>query len=398
MTEVRKTYAGVLKLNGKKRRIWISDGKGIQKEGRDIIFGMGTADERWLRELMSFAHKKDDVFFCDHQMSRYFLLYVLYSMKERVCLRDLLYIYSLEEICRECTGQPPVVYYRNVLEQYMNDHDFVYHIIGIPCWPIGRYGSEDLWSSKGIKLIVTRVVENISLYYRGLRSFFGGFSRIADISGLFGNEKIATERMKSGDSGCLLFKLKTGSGKEYFIKCSTAFSDSLLPEYNAAERIGERECFILPMLKHSSSEVLVFPYMEERTLDEVCKERSLDTEETRLFYKFLISCLDALSESAVVHRDIRPQNITVTEDTKGIKAFHLIDFGCAVIDGCVPVGRKEKRKNRMCGSIYRYAEGCCDDAFSALQLFMCYADRNCPQYRIYLSNLRVRCGKDKISI
>ena len=85
-------------------------------------------------------------------------------------------------------------------------------------------------------------------------------------------------------------------------------------------------------------------YCSEGTLSKVCRE-GLELSCVRRYTHFLLQAVDYLHKKLIVHRDIKAENILLTDNRQKIK---LIDFGLAA----KPVGGINTFLHTNCGSFF----------------------------------------------
>ena len=81
--------------------------------------------------------------------------------------------------------------------------------------------------------------------------------------------------------------------------------------------------------KDDKSRCVVREYIKGRTLDEIAKERAFSEEEIYSIIEQILEILEKLHSNipSIIHRDIKPQNIVISDDEK----VYLIDFGISKI-------------------------------------------------------------------
>jgi serine/threonine protein kinase len=105
-------------------------------------------------------------------------------------------------------------------------------------------------------------------------------------------------------------------------------SGRVLREAQAAARLNHPGIVTLyEMGEEEGSALLVTELVEGSTLDELSREGSLSDREVGEIGADLCEALDHAHSRSVVHRDIKPQNVLVTED--GEPRAKLMDFGVA---------------------------------------------------------------------
>jgi serine/threonine protein kinase len=105
-------------------------------------------------------------------------------------------------------------------------------------------------------------------------------------------------------------------------------SARVLREAQAAARLNHPGIVTLyEMGEEDGSALLVTELVEGATLDQLNREGALSDREVGEIGADLCEALDHAHSRAVVHRDIKPQNVLVTED--GERRAKLMDFGVA---------------------------------------------------------------------
>jgi eukaryotic-like serine/threonine-protein kinase len=108
----------------------------------------------------------------------------------------------------------------------------------------------------------------------------------------------------------------------------THSSGRVLREAQAAARLNHPGIVTLyEMGEEGGSALLVSELVDGATLDRLCRERALSDREIGEIGADLCEAVDHAHERGVVHRDIKPQNVLVTEG--GEPRAKLMDFGIA---------------------------------------------------------------------
>ena len=97
--------------------------------------------------------------------------------------------------------------------------------------------------------------------------------------------------------------------------------------------------------------ILVMEYIPGGDLNGLMESRVLSVEEAIEYGRQIAVGLQAAHKAGLIHRDIKPQNVLVSEDESGSILLKLIDFGIAA-DHARPCGDKRDagRVDRVCGS------------------------------------------------
>jgi eukaryotic-like serine/threonine-protein kinase len=109
----------------------------------------------------------------------------------------------------------------------------------------------------------------------------------------------------------------------------TAGCDRVLREAQAAARLNHPGIVTLyEMGEEDGSALLVTELVDGDTLDQLNRDGQLSDREIGEIGADLCEALDHAHSRSVVHRDIKPQNVLVTDDGDGVRA-KLMDFGVA---------------------------------------------------------------------
>jgi serine/threonine protein kinase len=158
-------------------------------------------------------------------------------------------------------------------------------------------------------------------------------------------------------------------------------SRRVLREAQAAARLNHPGIVTLyEMGEEGGSALLVTELVEGSTLAELARDRALSDREVGEIGADLCEALDHAHSRSVVHRDIKPQNVLVTED--GEPRAKLMDFGVARIADATAMTAPGGVLGTLAYMAPEQAEGRADvgpeaDVYSlALTLYECWSGEN----------------------
>ncbi len=160
-----------------------------------------------------------------------------------------------------------------------------------------------------------------------------------------------------------------------------ADSGRVLREAQAAARLNHPGIVTLyEMGEEDGSALLVTELVEGSTLDQLSREGALSDREVGEIGADLCEALDHAHSRAVIHRDIKPQNVLVTEE--GEPRAKLMDFGVARLADASALTAPGAVVGTLAYMAPEQAEGCSEigpeaDVYSlALTLYECWAGEN----------------------
>jgi len=142
------------------------------------------------------------------------------------------------------------------------------------------------------------------------------------------------EKIGSGKFGAVYKGQHIKTNDMVAIKMEPQTSETQLLKYETRilRYLSEQGCRHLPPIywygKLATNFCLVMPYYERSLYHFVLSAGMIEQVIANLFMKNMVDALQSIHEHGVIHRDIKPQNIMMS-DTSGNLA--LIDFGLAIL-------------------------------------------------------------------
>lgn len=95
---------------------------------------------------------------------------------------------------------------------------------------------------------------------------------------------------------------------------------------------------------------LVMEYVEGRSLDEILKEKErLDGKKALEIFSQVTEALAYAHEKGVIHRDVKPTNIIITDETSANPGVKVVDFGIAKV---MPAANRETHNLTKTGDVF----------------------------------------------
>ncbi len=199
------------------------------------------------------------------------------------------------------------------------------------------------------------------------------------------------------------FYIGTKNENKVFIKVSDKYS-SALSEIESMKRLNQRKDTenkyfnIVDYSETHKSPYIVFEYSNIVTLKEyIDKNKSLKEEELELLMKFLDSVLRELHNNKIIHRDIRPENISVNIKHNKVIGYQIFDFGYSVVNNndYFDINNKyDKHVLIRLGKEYKYSQMKWDDAASMIRVIQ-YADKYAMEkFPTEFNNIKSKLGKN----
>ena len=95
---------------------------------------------------------------------------------------------------------------------------------------------------------------------------------------------------------------------------------------------------------------LVMEYVEGRSLDEILKEKErLDGKKALEIFSLVTEALAYAHEKGVIHRDVKPTNIIITDENSGNPGVKVVDFGIAKV---MPAANRETHNLTKTGDVF----------------------------------------------
>lgn len=95
---------------------------------------------------------------------------------------------------------------------------------------------------------------------------------------------------------------------------------------------------------------LIMEYVEGRSLDEILKEKErLDGKKALEIFSQVTEALAYAHEKGVIHRDVKPTNIIITDETSANPGVKVVDFGIAKV---MPAANRETHNLTKTGDVF----------------------------------------------
>lgn len=179
-------------------------------------------------------------------------------------------------------------------------------------------------------------------------------------------------------SGCTFMSAEI-DGEKVFIKGNDvgaycALENEIFVQKRLIEQGTDEKLFLLMKGADQSGKYIIYPFCKTSTLRDMISSGIINSEDTNRIGKFLVIIIEKLHNMGIVHRDLRPENISVELSADGrITSLRLLDFGCSYAGG-TPLWSDgsfwSKYFSRyVCGE-FRYSERLVDDAAAAYLIYL----------------------------
>lgn len=382
-------YIGRLSFAEGRRYIYLNpDGKKTAHRKEMLVLTSREIDHVWFEDIVKSTNycTSENCWKVSSRNKKYLLLYVIFSTRKRIYLEDILDLEDAPIIAainrQACDLQ---TFFFNDLRCFMKKNSYHYKILkdhaaifhGGVRIPWSFYRWKDFVCISGVCLCMSSLKSICISRYNLVIAYLGKIISVqflkTKLKKLYSD---VNELHFKSSSGCLFFKATNKKKEQKFIKCATITGGDIADEYFATKRISEntpdQTYYLLPDPIESNEKQLVYEYINQITLNDLLKSRSLTDKEFELLSDFLITVLKDLRQQCVFHRDIRPENILVLLDAENhVTTYKLIDFGCACLDNKINTHEWRARlKNKYAGSTFRYSLIAWNDAASSLLLLL----------------------------
>lgn len=410
MIEAKCVFINNIRINKLLISIYVSDCFQKYNEGK-IILSSVDIDNAWVQRVLKSASMDSDTLVCTDVDRVYLSLYVLFSLKKRIYIDDVVAILGYEYIEDHFAGKSIIDASFDMLNEYMAIFGYGFHILASAnqLYSAGAapyYKIKNIKCCNGCKAILNKLKKNH--YKRAIiRKVRRYFSKCLNVI-LFPFDKVKLKKKYINvnrlrfdtESGSIFYKI-TSDNDIFFAKRHTLISDSLEGEYNAGRQLRNvlGEYCIFPVINKSNRSFVVYPFHKTLSLKDVLRERRLSEAELTLLLDFFKRVLHGLYEEKVVHRDITPGNIMVYQNKGEIIEYKLMDFGMAIINNnSMRYGFRQKEIEKTCGGDFRYSYDTWDDMVSAWAVCISATEYMTPNNKRNISDLRKMIGNIQYSI
>ena len=363
--------------------------KGIKDE--KVFLRLKDFDQKWIKNILDSTIQKqgeNSVVILDIYNQYYMQLYLLFSLRRRLYYLDIIKIMNIGYTSENLLYHKDVQgYLWNQLLLFMEENGYHFKIIKSepslyqerPLVPVNNFCRSEFFCRAGIRMLC-QITRRLTIRY-GLYLYYDFCGRLQKkmIQRILSKEYKNVKNIKSNSqSGCLFFSAFNKQKKKVFIKIGAVRGADIENEYNICrymnKKLQDNDLYLLPYMTESSTNRLVFPYMNGCSLKNVLEQRALTEDEVNKLIVFLDLVVKDLRKCKIIHRDIHFDNILcdLDNETGKIVKFLLSDFGCAVVYNNKLLNKtiRQKRKNEYAGSIYRYSKYMWDDAAAAAYILM----------------------------